>query len=534
MDMTVEKEHEDLRPCRVCRAISRSLGVCGSSNVCSKVSVVGRRFRAWRSRAARAAGRRRADHALDALSTALDHLVKVVEDGGLDGYDQAGLLGFARSFEQVRRRSGLVDHRLVRDLETRRVAEARPSPARERCWPGCSGCPAARRAGGVRAAEQLGQRVTMTGDPLPPPRPALAAVVRAGDAGPEQVDICLRALGSVDHRGFDPADLDTADALLAGSAVAFAPAELREVAARVVDRIDPDATLPPEQLNTDRRHLALRKTRDGMWTVEGRLTGPVGAKLRAVLSRSPDPARRPSPSTTGGRWSSPTRATTASGCTTRSRRSATGCSAPGPCPTPAASRAPSSSPSPRPTSPPRPAGAPPATAPSSPRRPSAGWRARPRSCPRSSTAAAWSSGWGCTPRLATPGQTVALIARDGGCSFPGCDRPPEWCERHHIRAWSDGGPTDLDNLTLLCAYHHHTFAGRGWTCRIIDGLPAWTPPRWVTPHQRPLTNTRITARRHPERLRCERRQMCRERGSGAGRTVPGRVGSRARRPASPQ
>src|SRR4051812_45902643 len=57
------------------------------------------------------------DHALDALSTAVDHLVKVVEDGGLDGYDDAGLLGFARSFEQVRRRSGLVDHRLVRDLE---------------------------------------------------------------------------------------------------------------------------------------------------------------------------------------------------------------------------------------------------------------------------------------------------------------------------------------------------------------------------------------------------------------------------------
>ena len=109
---------------------------------------------------------------------------------------------------------------------------------------------------------------------------------------------------------------------------------------------------------------------------------------------------------------------------------------------------------------------------------------------------------GRTRRLATPGQTVALIARDGGCSFPGCQRPPEWCERHHVVAWVDGGPTDLDNLTLLCAYHHHNFAGRGWTCRMIDGLPAWTPPKWVDPQQRPLTNTRITARRHPERLRC--------------------------------
>jgi len=102
---------------------------------------------------------------------------------------------------------------------------------------------------------------------------------------------------------------------------------------------------------------------------------------------------------------------------------------------------------------------------------------------------------GRTRRLATLGQTMALVARDGGCSFPGCDRPPEWCERHHVRAWVDGGRTDLDNLTLLCAWHHHNFAGRGWTCLMVDGLPAWVPPRWVDPDQRPLRNTRISARR---------------------------------------
>ena len=108
---------------------------------------------------------------------------------------------------------------------------------------------------------------------------------------------------------------------------------------------------------------------------------------------------------------------------------------------------------------------------------------------------------GRTRRLATPGQTVALIARDGGCSFPGCDRPPEWTERHHIKAWAEGGKTDLDNLTLLCAYHHHNFASRGWTCRMIDGLPAWIPPRWVDREQRPLRHARITARQHGQRLR---------------------------------
>src|SRR3954453_7771073 len=135
------------------------------------------------------------DHALDALSTALDHLVKIVEDGGLDAYDQAGLLGFARSFEQVRRRSTLVDHRLVRDLETRRVAETltQPSTGALLAWLLRVSRGEARRR--VRAAEQLGERVTMTGAPLPPLRPALARAVRAGEVGPEQVDVCLRALG---------------------------------------------------------------------------------------------------------------------------------------------------------------------------------------------------------------------------------------------------------------------------------------------------------------------------------------------------
>ena len=57
---------------------------------------------------------------------------------------------------------------------------------------------------------------------------------------------------------------------------------------------------------------------------------------------------------------------------------------------------------------------------------------------------------GRTRRIATLPQTIALYARDLGCSFPGCDAPPEWCERHHILSWAEGGLTDLNNLTLLC------------------------------------------------------------------------------------
>ena len=49
----------------------------------------------------------------------------------------------------------------------------------------------------------------------------------------------------------------------------------------------------------------------------------------------------------------------------------------------------------------------------------------------------------------------AVAARDGGCRFPGCDRKVSWCDAHHIHSWRHLGPTNLDNLVLLCNRHHH-------------------------------------------------------------------------------
>ncbi|MFN8184741.1 MAG: DUF222 domain-containing protein [Candidatus Nanopelagicales bacterium] len=57
-------------------------------------------------------------------------------------------------------------------------------------------------------------------------------------------------------------------------------------------------------------------------------------------------------------------------------------------------------------------------------------------------------------RYATGAQRAALHRRDRGCIYRGCTRPARRCHAHHITDWRDGGKTDLQNLVLLCAYHH--------------------------------------------------------------------------------
>jgi hypothetical protein len=65
-------------------------------------------------------------------------------------------------------------------------------------------------------------------------------------------------------------------------------------------------------------------------------------------------------------------------------------------------------------------------------------------------------------RLVSAAQRRALVVRDGRCGFPGCDSPHQWCDAHHVVHWVDGGPTDLDNLILLCRRHHVLCHEGGW------------------------------------------------------------------------
>ena len=86
----------------------------------------------------------------------------------------------------------------------------------------------------------------------------------------------------------------------------------------------------------------------------------------------------------------------------------------------------------------------------------------------------------------------ALAIRDGGCRYPGCDRPVAWTDAHHIEHWEHGGPTNLHNLCLLCRRHHRTVHQRGWTLTMDphgtitittpDGTTHTSRPRGSPPH----------------------------------------------------
>jgi hypothetical protein len=89
-------------------------------------------------------------------------------------------------------------------------------------------------------------------------------------------------------------------------------------------------------------------------------------------------------------------------------------------------------------------------------------------------------------RLYTARQRVGLAARDGGCLFPGCDRPPSWCEAHHIMPWSHGGRTDLADGVLLCRHHHLLVHNNGWRVQRSGAKYALIPPRSLDPGQVPI------------------------------------------------
>jgi len=399
------------------------------------------------------------DTALDTFESALLDLTTTAESGGLDQLDAEELMAVWQRFERIRNKLPLVDHSLI-------AAAAASDLAREYCSSTItqflirvlhlSHGEAATR---VRAAAAVGPRTSMLGETLQPQLPRLAALQRDGVVTPDKVAIVERAMHKLTRPGLDPDDVETAEQLLTDHAPTLGPTELRRFAAAVVETADPDGPEPiDDQHQQQRRAVQLKQRRDGMWDLKGRLSATLGAQLNAIL----DPLAKPRTSSIEN----------ADGTTT--------------------TKIPDERPSTqrlhdaldeacgkllKSTDLPSVGGVPASviititiedllakaglaeTADGSQFTADQLWRIAdeadlwPIIIDRHGVPLAL----GRSQRLASKGQTLALIARDGGCSFPGCTHPGAWCDRHHPLDWILGGNTDLNNLTLLCRYHHTHF-----------------------------------------------------------------------------
>jgi Domain of unknown function (DUF222) len=297
-----------------------------------------------------------------------------------------------------------------------------------------------------------------------------------------------------------------AEEQLVAQARVCGPKDLHLFASRVVTAVDPDGPEPiDDQLQQDRRHLELRQRRDGMWQLEGKLTNTVGAQLHAIL----DPLTRPCTSTIevdgktteipdprhyGQRMHDVFEDACGRLLQLADRPAVGG--------TPASVIVT--------------IGADELLQRAGIAETSDGTQLSADQLLRiANEAEIWPTiidrtgvplTLGRTRRIASRGQTMALIAREGGCSFPGLRSSPAMVRpapHHRLDRWRADRSRQSD---LLCRYHHTHFLQKGWTCSMnADGLPEWIPPRWIDPQQRPQLNTRIRRLHAQHQLRRRRR-----------------------------
>ena len=84
----------------------------------------------------------------------------------------------------------------------------------------------------------------------------------------------------------------------------------------------------------------------------------------------------------------------------------------------------------------------------------------------------------------------AILARDRHCRYAGCNHPPRWCDIHHLKPRETGGTHELDNLVLLCRFHHRLAHKHGLRLTMANDevtvLIHW--PNGITLHSPPTSH----------------------------------------------
>jgi Domain of unknown function (DUF222) len=388
-----------------------------------------------------------------------------------------------RDIEALSRRAHAVMLELVAEVDSRGIAAWEGFGSTQRLLAGMLQLSAAEARMRVGHAAMVSTRRTMTGETLPARLPATAAALAAGEIGIGQLRVITETMTAL-PASVPEAVRERAEADLAGYARDFDPRRLRVIAHRILANLDPDGTQPsdePAPATPVRGELWLRDRRDGRLALEGWLDPEHGSLVRALIEQLA--ARRPTtdegvPDTR----TVPQRQADALIELRERARAADGF----------------------PTS----GGEPPhvtviidwdalragmGTATMDYGQLISVRDARHLACdckviPVVLGGDSEPLDVGRAMRTVPLGIRRALVARDGGCSFPGCDRPPGLCAAHHARHWADGGATSVANCCMLCPVHHQQVHLQGWDITIQGGRVEFRPPTIIDRDRRPLTN----------------------------------------------
>ncbi|SHH07489.1 protein of unknown function [Jatrophihabitans endophyticus] len=412
------------------------------------------------------------------MNTFVDELVPV----DLARCDDDVLLESWRELERTRNRLAAMEHRFVAEAERRGLPftyGARNIAAFVRGLLRVHPHEAVAR---VRAASAAAPMTTLTGETVPAPFPVVAAAQAAGSISPRHAAVVVQTVDALPE-AVQAEHGARVEAELVDYATQFDPFELGRIAARIRAVLDQDGALCDVAYRERHRDLTIRQRPDGSASISGEATAELAERLLTVLDAlaAPRPAEGGvrDPRTAGQRRHDglldsldlvqraellPTVAgistTVLLTTTTDNWSSGDGVATTGHgaiVPTQEAIRI-------------------------------AGGDTRAMTIQLDEHGAV--TGHTDARRLFTETQRLAMIARDGGCTFPGCEVPPAWCQAHHVIDHANGGRTTIANGALVCGRHHREHTRQGWRSVIRDGRPAWIPPPWLDPTRTPRSNSR--------------------------------------------
>jgi hypothetical protein len=401
---------------------------------------------------------------------------------GLSGLDDDELVHALRQIEELSRKAHSVLLDVVAEADMRGIAARNGFGTTSRMLSAMLRVSAAEARTRTEHAALVGPRRAMTGQHLAPRLPVTAAALAAGQIGAGQLKVIAQTMTMMPISVPEPAR-ERVEADLVGYADEFDPRRLRLIANRMLDVLDPDGPRPnddPIAATSASGELWLRERRDGRLGLEGWLNPEHGSMVRSLIEQLA--ARRPGADGETDTRTVPQRhADALIELCERAR---------------AADEFPSTG------------GEPPhltvtidwdalctalGTATLDYGQLISASEARRIACDCKIIPVVLGSGSepldvGRAQRTVPLGIRRALVARDGGCSFPGCDRPPGRCAVHHVTHWVDGGETSVNNCCLVCAGHHQQVHLQGWDVTIRGGHVEFRPPGIIDPNRRPLTN----------------------------------------------